>query len=259
MCKKWLKSIVSALVLGFCLVSVAQAVEPVAHWTFDELEVVDANDPNDPNATIVIVPDSSDNGYDGVLTGEYALVDGVIGGALNFNALGVINVPVEAWNDNILEGYTVSFWAFTEVDHKNVPMAAQYLVDGTQRRNFGCHTPHKNGWVYFDTRRVPESGYPYQRILAGPVREAAYGKWVFWTFVYEPNRQEIWLDGELGIGVYGYLTGDGTAPVAQDTTEFSIGANADGSWGFIGSMDDVRLYDVALAGEEIQAVFENSI
>ena len=274
MCKKLrLKSIVGALVVALCLVSAGQAVEPVAHWTFDEVLVVDANDPNDSNATMSIVPDVSGNGYDGILQSKVVVsandpndpnatmeiviespadaVDPLIeGGVLVCDSNGFVEIPVEAWNDNIFEGYTVSFSILIPELMGTIPMAAKmWREDGSEVRNFGCHAPWSNGRVYFDTTPVPIAAggnARYQRINTGNISDQIIGKWVTYFFVYEPGRQEIYLNGEL------VASGTGTGAIYQDTTVFSIGANADGMEGFIGSMDDVRLYDVALTVDEIQ-------
>ena len=102
MCKKLrLKSIVGALVVALCLVSAGQAVEPIAHWTFDEVVVEDgisiapdvsgngydgilqskvvvsANDPNDPNATMEIVIDSPADAVDPLIMDGVLVVDGM--------------------------------------------------------------------------------------------------------------------------------------------------------------------------------------
>ncbi|MFC1766628.1 LamG domain-containing protein [Planctomycetota bacterium] len=242
MSERWRRSTVSALVVALCLVSVGQAVDPVAHWTFDEVVVVDAGDPNDPNATIAITPDVSGNGYDGVLTGEYAAVDGVEDGAVDFNGTSVVTVPVEAWNDNIFEGFTVSYWSYTDVASQNSVSVRAVTGTGEKgEKSANVHAPWNN-IIMFDTRSDDGNN---QRLRIKNTSDQWISQWSHWTYVYTPGRQEIYLNGEP------FASGTGTGAIHQDTTYFTIGAEAGGAYGFSGLMDDVRLYNVALTEREI--------
>ncbi|MFC1762622.1 LamG-like jellyroll fold domain-containing protein, partial [Planctomycetota bacterium] len=219
---------------------------PVAHWTFDEEVVVDANDPNDPDATITIAPDVSGNGYDGILTSvdPNAVGPVIMDGVLVCDGNGFVDIPVEAWNDNICEGYTVSFRMSIDTVHSTVPVTARG-ENNKFNRNFSCHAPWSNGIVYFDTRTEAK----YDRISVGGTQDQWLGKWVDWTFVYSPGLMEIYLDGVL------FLSGAKVNDIVlQDTVNFTIGAEFDGASAVIGMMDDVCLYDVALTGDEIRDI-----
>jgi hypothetical protein len=108
------------------------------------------------------------------------------------------------------------------------------------------HTPWSNGNVYFDSTPDPNIHARYLRVNTGNIRDEIIGRWVTYFFVYEPGRQELYIDGELRAS-----RTDSLQAVAQDTTTFTIGAGQEGDRAIVGMMDDVCLYDVALTAEQI--------
>jgi hypothetical protein len=229
---------VFVVTLGLC--SVGLAVDPVGWWTFDD-------------AMGYLAADFSGNGYHGTVGSfdankvDPVWVAGVTGGALEFNGFGFIDIPSEAWNANIFEGYTVCFWSHTDVPSQRSSTILALNYKGL--RNLNLHTPWY-GSIYFDTRSDSES---FQRISLSGNRNQWVSQWSHWTFTYTPGKQEIYLNGKL------LLRGTGTDTIQQDTKCFTIGAGGNCenySHGFIGTIDDVRLYNVVLTPEEIEAVIE---
>ena len=232
MSKKLIYLVSFVLVLGLVLTSAANATL-IGWWKFDE-------------GAGTTAADSSGNGYDGTLGGISTWVAGQHGGALAFDGAGWVDVTVEAWNDNIFDGFSVCFWAYTDsATQQSVPMTMR--AGSNNPRNFSCHTPW-NQTIYFDVR--PDGGGNYQRVSLGDTSAQWLSLWSHWTFVYTPGQQQIYLNGEL------FVEGTGTGAIQQDTTGFTIGAdNAHGA-GFIGTMDDIRLYDHVISEAEMLAAME---
>ena len=240
MCEKCLisKSGVGALVLALLvgLASVGQGQpDPVGWWKFD-----------DGSGTTAV--DSSGNGYDGILGGDASWIPGHAGGALNFNGNAWVDIPAEAWNNHIVDGFTACYWMYTdESGQESCPLAIRL---GNDPRNLNTHTPWM-GVIYYDVRPADGSPEPnFQRIFVRDTQEQWLSLWSHWTFVYTPGQQEIYLNGEL------FASGTETGPIRQDTTGFVIGADTEHGNSVIGFMDDVRLYDKVLTVEEIEKVWE---
>ena len=150
------------------------------------------------------------------------------------------------------DGYTVCWWAYTENgNHKSVTMRSTD-VDGT--RYFNAHAPWTDDIIYDNPD--PESddsptNRTWQRITYANNSAQWVNQWSHWAFVYTPGTQQIYLNGEVVAEGTGELFDNA---ILVGATQFSFGAEADGSNPFQGIMDDVRLYNTALELEEIQTV-----
>ena len=213
--------LVMCLCLMGVLASVGQAIpDPVAFWALDD----------GAGSTAV---DSSGNGYDGTVGGDAVWVAGQYGGALEFAGSGWVDLPPAAWNDNIFEGFTICLW-YTGSNTNN---SAGRVADASGTKYFSIHMPWANG-ILFDKIGTA-------RLVIRPAGEL--GEWAHYAFVYTAGRKEVYRNGEV-IGNQA-VTGDA---IEQNCTDFVFGNNPDrGSGGAIGTMDDLRLYDVALTEEEV--------
>ncbi|MFC1765455.1 LamG-like jellyroll fold domain-containing protein [Planctomycetota bacterium] len=219
MSEKMIRLMLLVLLVG--LASVSQAIpDPVAFWALDD-------------GTGSTAVDSSGNGYDGTLGGDATWATGQYGGALEFAGSGWVEFPPAAWNDNIFEGFTVCFW-LTGTTTSNITGGSR---DADDNKNFSVHVPWANR-VHFDV-----SGNA--RIRPTTTAEEL-GQWSHYAFVYTPGRQAIYRDGvEIG-------SGTGIGAIEQDSAIIIFGNDPDKANGLVGTLDDIRLYDVAFTEEEVQ-------
>ncbi|MFC1698296.1 LamG-like jellyroll fold domain-containing protein, partial [Nanoarchaeota archaeon] len=82
------------------------------------------------------------------------------------------------------------------------------------------------------------------------------GTWHHVVGVYTiGSHPDIYIDGELNNGG---STGAASSTIANTVTPVRIGATSTGARGFIGNIDEVRIYDRVVSIEEIRAIYKNS-
>jgi len=216
-------------VLAGCLLAAgAYAGDPnqMAHWTFDE----GAGD---------MVFDSSDYGNDGTIEGEPNWVPGVLGGALAFDgATNYIDCGNPA-NLNLTKDISVMAWLKT-VNAGTYDNHISYVVKGDQ-----CYS-----LKYFYSGQMQFHIYDDTWYAASyPVDVTFNDEWHHLAGTYDGSTVKLFVDGQLA----------GTNPhagtIANSPYNVYIGSNAErGQRFFLGLMDDVQIYDRALADREIQSV-----
>jgi hypothetical protein len=233
MCRKLIHLISCIVVLS--LASNASA-KLVGHWNFDE-------------GTGATAFDSSGYGNDGTLSGNASWAEGYLGGAIYLDGASWIDIPPAAW-DPIERKVTVAFWAFggdaMPVDHF---VFAAFSDDINVARQASAHIPWSNGNVYWDTGY---DGSAYDRINLALPTEYQKGQWVHWAFTKDCDTGEvyIYINGEI------FHSGTAMTRVMTGVNDFTIGvrANSDRTLGYIGWIDDFRLYDEPLTADRIQEV-----
>ena len=216
--------------------SVSQA-ELIAHYQFD-------------GGT----SDSTGNGNDGVAEGDAAYAgdgSGIVGGAYQFEGAGHVNIPIN-FNPSVQPDMTVTMWV--KPDQSAIDSPSLYKTfghdDGGWDRTFGL-----------DNR---QGEYRYAAFTGGraPGPTATTGEPISndWTFI-----AAVWdTDGEVtGLGETSvqFFANESTILQALNNTP-SIHTNATiGSLrpdnfaeGWRGLIDDVRVYDTALTGAEVNAI-----
>ncbi|MHC4756895.1 MAG: LamG domain-containing protein, partial [Planctomycetota bacterium] len=239
MCKKLIYLVSFVLVLSVTLTSTTRA-ELVGWWKFDE-------------GSGTTVADFSGGGHDGTLEGNTAWDVGYFGNAVFFDGSSWVELPPAPW-DTIEMNVTVAFWAFgDDAMPANHFVFAAYSADENPARQASAHIPWGNGNVYWDTGY---DGSNYDRISTALPPEFQKGAWVHWAFTKDVDTgdQKMYINGEL------FHSGSGMTRPMTGVNEFTIGvrATSDRSIGYIGKIDDFRLYNHTLVEEELLAVMEGA-
>ena len=240
----WSKSILmmfSVVLLATLLTGAVQAQDPnlVGWWTFDE-------------GSGAIAHDASGHGYDGTVT-DALWEQGLNGSALNFDAVGYVDVPPAAWS-TISRQVTVAFWAY---GNPSIQPQAHFtfgaFIDPADNnaRVASCHVPWSDGTVYWDTSGVTGAWSP-DRISKGAAATEYEGQWRHWTFVKNATTgvQSIYLNGAL----WHRMTGMTQLMAGNKVTGFTIGDRPAHDYPYGGMIDDFRLYNRALTDAEIKTL-----
>jgi len=225
--------------LSLILTNGAEA-ELVGWWKFDE-------------GSGTIAADSSGGGNDGTLEGNADWDVGNFGNAVFLDGSSWVEIPPAPW-DSIERNVTVAFWAFGDdaMPVNNFVFAA-YSADENPARQASAHLPWGNGQIYWDTGY---DGSSYDRINTPLPSEYHKGQWVHCAFTKDVDAGEvkIYINGEL------FHSGTGMTHIMTGVNAFTIGvrATSDRTIGYIGRIDDFRLYNHTLIDAELQAVMEGA-
>ncbi len=225
--------------LSLVLTSATEA-ELVGWWKFDE-------------GSGTIAADSSGAGNDGTLEGNADWDIGNFGDAVLLDGSSWVEISPAPW-DTIERNVTVAFWAFGDdaMPVDNFVFAA-YSADENPARQASAHIPWSNGQIYWDTGY---DGSAYDRINKDLPSEYQKGQWVHFAFTKDVDAGEvkIFINGEL------FHSGTGMTRIMTGVNAFTIGvrATSDRTIGYIGRIDDFRLYNQTLTEAEIIAVMEGA-
>jgi len=214
---------------AFLLNNLSIARDPVVlagHWKFDE-------------ATGSDVADSSSNELDGTHSNA-SWIDGVDGGALDFDGSSSQVVLQSSSFNSIGDQVTVSMWV-NGGSQQPEDNSVFYAVSGNTRV-LNVHLPWGDSNVYWDAGN--DGGY--DRINKVALESEFKDGWNHWAFTKDAGTgiMKIYLNGTLwhsGLGKTKSMTG---------ITAGTIGSQISGFY-YDGAIDDVRLYDVALTDQEI--------
>ncbi|UCG46360.1 MAG: laminin G domain-containing protein [Phycisphaerales bacterium] len=221
----------AALTLVLCISGRASA-ELLARWTFDE-------------GAGTVAHDSMGNQHDGATVGDVVWVGGKLGGAINFNGAGCVEIPTD-WASYITDEVTIAFWIYGGPEQPKVDRCFETARPGNEEW-FNCTVPYKNGAVTFD------APYP-DRITTYPDESEYKGRWNHYAFTKNRTTGEmrIYINGaevERRVGRTLQMV------PAEGFTQGTIGSGADGDGGYerlyYGVMDDVRIYNHELSAPEI--------
>jgi len=194
-----------------------------------------------------IAYDSSGNNNDGTLINSPQWVDGKFGKALEFNGVtNYVNVPDDDTLD-ITDEITLEIWMKPDVAQSgevNQPVGKHCYVlnydhpDPAFRGSIGI----KSGDTWYNS--------------GGPLSISS-GEWHHFVGVYDGTYLKTYLDGveELSNNI-------GSVTINVETSSFMIGANPyENSESpenyFDGVVDEVRVYNKSLNGEEISDLYNN--
>jgi len=215
----------------------------VAHWTLDDVSVVDA----------------TGRGHTGVIKGKVERVDGKIGGALQFPGGGDdhVEIPNAPDLENLQEGsYTVVAW-----------FKPAGLPPGTEAENNANYAiVLKSGW-HEGLKYTNEGKLGLDHWL----KDDAWCGIGTWEKAFDPKQWHHVAGvvdrkaGQTRIYVNGALenTGDldGAEPAREyGQTTWKIGIGSPGAaewrWAAKGAIDDVRLYNKALSDAEVEKLYK---
>ena len=198
----------------------------VGWWKFDE-------------GSGTVAYDSSGNGNDGNLTNGPTWITGKIGGALSFDGVDdVIIAPLPNLNTSNIST-SQSAWIKTGSSNTKLVISTKRI-----KETYGWPTlmlRYGKGSIEMDKSSDRESFTGTQSVNDNA--------WHFICGVKDQNKYSIYVDGSLsksGTNTHSYSAND------------SIWIGNHGAWnegGFVGLIDDVRIYDRALSAEEVQALY----
>jgi len=239
MSKKLIYLISFVLVLGLVLTSAAKA-DLVGWWRFNEGSGDTAND-------------SSGNNHHGTLLGnpEWASGPQGFGGALAFHPDKCIGVDTGIFDPTNGTGqFTVALWAFwdgTGTFQHFLTKSAGWGADTMmfQFELWGAHT---------DATYTDRVGVTYQS--AGSVEFSIMPKneWVHLALTFDGTNAVIYLNGVDEVGPKPFSIGpdvDAQVEIGYNSNRPTVSERT-----FHGSLDEVRIYDHALTGAEIQFIMQ---
>ncbi len=217
------------VVLG--LFSSASA-ELIAHWKLDE-------------GSGTTTTDATGNGHDGELIGNPEWVIGYFVGGLKFaGSPDKVDVPhsVELNPEN---EFTVSVWANLDPGGSDYRSPITSRDDYPQRGYILYCTPD-NTWQFW----TGNAAGGWNQAGSPPV---TLGEWTHVAGTYSNGEKKLYINGELA--------GESSAMMPPNTAQvLRIGSGAtegDGNYFFVGTIDDVRVYDNVLTDADIQASMLN--
>ena len=191
----------------------------------------------------LVANDVSGNGNHGAVTGG-EWVDSQINGAIEFNAEGNISVPASAF-DTVDKEVTIAFWAYggdTQPNNNSV----FYGVNASNDRVLNVHLPFGNGAVFWDAGG--------DRINKSVDRSVYKDSWQHWAFTKNASTgsMDIYLNGQP------WASGTEKTGSMAGITSFTLGSVTDGSLGYDGRLDDVRIYDNQLTASEVLDLYTST-
>jgi len=216
--------------LGMTLASTASA-DLVGHWKLDD-------------GSGTVAADSSGNGHNGTLQGNPQWIEGLFGMALEFDGSpDRVDVPYSE-QLNPENEFSVTVWANVDpggAGHRS-PITSR---DDTPQRGYIIYATPGNVWQFWIGAG---SGWAQ---TTGPAVEL--GEWTHVAGVYSADGMKLYINGELEAEGAGTLS-----PNRQQRVSIGAGATegAAGNYYFVGKLDDVRVYDVALSQEHIKTVMD---
>ncbi|MCK4886406.1 MAG: hypothetical protein KAS96_03400 [Planctomycetes bacterium] len=219
----------------------------VAHWEFED------------NAD-----DSSGNDYHGVITqtspsSTHSFVDGPFDGqafeSLDGSYINITGSGAQGWADFQNSSMSIAMW----VKSSDCTSLAALISKGSDAYKISQYSTPLYGRVktYANGPGVSagSTGSPY-------IGSTCYdGQWHHIVSVLDrsANKHKIYLDGELTGANYSRTTD--SDPMVTNSNNLAISANpaAGTDYYFRGAIDDVRIYDRALTGFEVEALFNPRI
>ena len=184
--------------------------------------------------------DSSEYGNDGTVYGA-SWVDGKFGKALSFDGVDdYVKVP-DSESLDITDEITVLMW----VKQSTTPTSNAYIIDK--------HDAQATDWgIYVDAdSKIIFQSYGTSDNYVTTGYSLPNGEWKHIVFTWDGNIIKLFVDGEEKYSQE--LTGSFTTSTNPIEIGRKIGNN-DYCWN--GIIDEVRIYDRALSGEEIRALYE---
>ncbi len=189
-------------------------------------------------ATNTLLADSSPGAYAATNAGAVC-VTGILGNARNFRGSDSVIVPPVALAA-ISNAVTISFWQFGAT---NQPLN-NACFEGTSAagREFNALVSWSDGNVYWDAFGN------YDRINKLATTNLYKGGWNHWTFTKDraAGTMCIYVNGEL------WHSGTGKTRAYSPVTAFRFGSGANGSYGYVGRLDELRIESVAQSPEWIR-------
>src|SRR5690606_5837427 len=217
---------------GFASLSAGEAL--VGHWKMDE----DSG---------TLVSDASGRGNHGESVGVPSWVPGVHGRGIRLDGSQYVVVS-DSPSLDVSGAVTVAVWLRVERTS-----GTQYLLTKSAKSNTdGYELSMAGGGQLFFRFNEASGGATAYRVSAVSYIPPTDGSWIHVAATYDGQTMRLYIDGELNNS----RTVSAPVPIAGNSLPLSIGAQHDGSFGFRGALDDVRVYGVALGAADIRALAE---
>lgn len=206
-------------------------VLPVGHWKFD-----DASGSS-------IATDSSGNGHNGTNIGATSIV-GIDGGAFDFNGTSSeVTLPAAVFG-TIENEITLTIWVYG--DDTQAKDDSVFIAMSRSQREVNVHLPMGDDNVYWDAGNDGS----YDRINKLAQESQFKNGWNHWAFTKDASTgsMKIYHNGVL------WHSGTGHTRTILGVRSARVGSDNAGLF-YDGAIDDVRLYDVALSGQEIASLY----
>lgn len=185
-----------------------------------------------------VVGDLSGRGHDGVFaTGTPTWTTGKIGGALSFSGNSAVRASNVLTTGDFSNGHTIAAWFNPSALVANTNIFLNFS-------SLPYLSTHSSGNRAFHSARIAG----IQRSINGTTILST-NNWYFIVGVFDQATMRVYVNGEL----------DGTASFAgaeSFSAHLCIGALSCTSYWANGKIDDVRVYDRALSGNEIRAMYK---
>jgi len=183
------------------------------------------------------VTDSSGAGHEGFFVdGTPEWVSGVYGKALKFDGTNKVEIP-DHEDFHLVKAVSLALWAqpessqpdyakfFCKQKSGEYPYALQYSSSLSIRATVNASTR-------YDTSTIPN--FP--------------GEWAHLCFTYDGSALILYKDGEQAARV------NASGDLQQNDLSLTIGGRLNSGQNFVGTIDDVRLFNRALTADEIQQI-----
>jgi prepilin-type N-terminal cleavage/methylation domain-containing protein len=219
----------------------------VGYWSFDE-------------GTGTIAYDYSGNGNNGTLYSSLTICSnpptsgcpqwttGKVGGALNFDGNNdYISIP-DSSSLKLATSVTIALW-FKMADYPPPPPPGGY--DWYNFVNKGRYTD-SYGLMYYRGGSLGSFTFYLKGVTPATVSFSftpSLNQWYFIVCTWDGNNAKIFLDGVQKTSV------PTTGNLYISTNQLRISLDTGNTYPFNGTIDEVRIYNRALSGEEIQALY----
>jgi hypothetical protein len=209
------------------------------HWTFDTASISGTT-----------VTDTSHNGGTGTMYGNPAVVTGKLGQALSFNGVNSL-VSMNAYGDPLTEfnnSITLSAWIDTTNSSRVEAIISKYSAAGSGS-GYVFRTDAA-GHVELMVGAGDLSVYPATVTDTGTVND---GQWHHVAAVITMGQNvQFYVDGKLSSTATMYTLANGDA-----WSNLEVGSSSYTPYGnyFTGSIDELQVYDRALAAAEVSAIY----
>ncbi len=175
--------------------------------------------------------DSAPGQYVATNAGAVA-AEGRLGHARNFRGSDSIVIPAAAFA-SISNAVSIDFWQYGATNQPRIGSC----LEGTSPtgREINVSVPWSDGKVYWDAFGN------YDRLFKTATTNQYKGGWNHWTFTKDlaAGRMTIYLNGEL------WISATGKTRAYTPVTSFRLGSGADGTNGYMGRIDELRVENVA--------------
>jgi hypothetical protein len=221
-------------------VDASPALVPSAHWTMDSADI---------NGSILL--DKSGNALNGIIQGATSTESGRINGALVFN--GSSNY-VYSPHSALLEPshFTVATWFNADTLPTSGDTRKWLVCKNANEATDGNYSLIVRGGTHNHVNaRMRIGTTTYQ--VSSPLNSVQLGTWNHTAMTYDGADFRLYLNGNL------------VATTAVNTARtfgsgiLTIGRRGDNGYFFHGKIDDVRIYNTALAVEEVSQLYSESL